>query len=294
MATVAEGSEPVEAGERASERASETAPTAETALGELALGATAPGTPAYPPIDDLILYRDHFAAGTREGHAHTYALLTRSEAPTPGTLIAIDAEFVIMKPDVVEVFSEGQRNILRPRQQLLARVLVIRGAGPRAGEAFIDDYIVHTAVIHDYLTNYLGIEPGDLDPHRLVKGLVTLATAYRKLWLLLNLGCVFVGHGLFNDFRCINLQVPPAQIRDTADLFYKHDFKRKLSLKFLAYVLLNTDVQIGNHDLIEDAHTAWQLYKKYLALERDGMFEQALNRIYHEGQQLRFRVPEHN
>lgn len=243
-------------------------------------------------VDDSIIYRDHFARGLREDAQRTYTLLTREEAPRPGTLIAIDAEFVTLKPDLVEVFAKGYRRVLRPKQYSLARVSVLRGEGSAMGLAFIDDYIVHTLVIHDYLTNYSGIEPGDLDLNQSLKGLVTLQTAYRKLWLLLNMGCIFVGHGLYNDFRCINLQVPQAQICDTIELFYKQDFKRQLSLKFLAYVLLQTDVQTGNHDSIEDAYTALMLFNKYRQLKREGTFEQALNRIYAEGQQLRFKVPE--
>ena len=44
-------------------------------------------------------------------------------------------------------------------------------------------------------------------------------------------------------------------------IYYKSDFKRQLSLKFLAYVMLKEKVQSGNHDSIEDANTALLLYK---------------------------------
>lgn len=106
------------------------------------------------------------------------------------------------------------------------------------------------------------------------------------------MGVIFIGHGLYTDFRTINLQVPQRQIRDTADLYYKPDMKRQLSLKFLAYVMLKQDVQTGNHDSIEDARTALLLYKRYVELLLRGEFESMLNHVYAQGNKLRFRVPE--
>lgn len=244
-------------------------------------------------VDTSILYRDHFAGTIREGYKKEYQLLSQGETPVPGSLVAIDAEFVTLEPEELEIWSTGLKNIIKPRKLSLARISVLHGDnGPNQGVPFIDDYIVHTREIDDYLTSFSGIEPGDLDPVGSTKNLVTLQTAYRRLWLLLNMGCVFVGHGLYNDFRCINLQVPKHQIKDTGEFYYLPEYKRKLSLKFLAYVLLREKVQTGNHDSIEDAHTALLLYKKYIELKAIGDFENTLYNIYMEGQQLRFRVPD--
>lgn len=243
-------------------------------------------------LNDSILYRDHFACGVREGIKREYELLTRREAPQIGSLIAIDAEFVSLKPEVAEARLTTKKRIIRPSVLSLARISALRGEGEKYGVPFIDDYIVHTKPIFDNLTEFSGIEEGDLDPHTSTKTLVTLQTAYRKLWLLLNLGCTFVGHGLKSDFRCINLQVPKSQIRDTAELYYLPDIKRKLSLKFLAYMVLNESVQKANHDSIEDARTALLLYKKYLELESADEFEISLRRVYNKGYNLRFKVPE--
>lgn len=244
-------------------------------------------------LNDSILYRDHFACGIRENYKREYKILTRDEAPSAGTLVSIDAEFVTLKPEELEVSYDGFRNLVKPKVLSLARISVIRGDNnDQQGVPFIDDYILHTCPIYDYLTNFSGIEPNDLNPIKSEKNLVTLQTAYRKLWILINLGVIFVGHGLKNDFRTINLKVPQSQIRDTIDYFYLPDFKRKLSLKFLAYILLKEKVQTGNHDSIEDAYTALLLYKKYIELNAIGEFESTLHRIYLEGQQLRFKVPE--
>ncbi|KAF6062794.1 Ubiquitin carboxyl-terminal hydrolase family protein [Candida albicans] len=186
--------------------------------------------------DDSILYRDHFAEGIRKGHQLEYELLTRKESPQPGSLVAIDAEFVMLKPEELEIHYDGYKKLIKPKQLSLARI--------------------------------------------------------SKIVVILNLGVIFVGHGLYNDFRTINLQVPERQIRDTAVIYYKSDFKRQLSLKFLAYVMLKEKVQSGNHDSIEDANTALLLYKKYQNLYNKEDFESILNYIYSEGQQLRFKVPE--
>ncbi|GME83161.1 unnamed protein product [Ambrosiozyma monospora] len=174
----------------------------------------------------------------------------------------------------------------------LARISVLRGDGPKEGTCFIDDYIVTNEKIDDYVTSYSGIEPGNLDPNTSNKTLVNLQTAYRKMWLLLNMGCVFVGHSLGGDFRTINIRIPPAQIRDTAEFFYLKKEKRKLGLKFLVYHLCHERVQTGNHDSIEDALSALKLYRKYLELERSGQLEDTLTRIYLEGQFSRFKIPD--
>lgn len=243
-------------------------------------------------LNDSILYRDHFAFGIRQEYKKEYELLTKQEAPELGSLVAIDAEFVSLHNEQVEIRYNGKRNLLRPKVLSLARISALRGDdGDKYAVPFIDDYIVHTRPIYDYLTTFSGIEDGDLDPQRSKKTLVTLQTAYRRLWLLLNLGCVFVGHGLKSDFRCINLQVPKAQIRDTIEFYYLPDHRRKLSLKFLAYAVLKEAVQTDNHDSIEDAKAALLLFKKYVELKSAGEFDQVLQRVYQEGQNLRFRVP---
>lgn len=45
---------------------------------------------------------------------------------------------------------------------------------------------------------------GDLDPNTSRHTLVPLKVAYKKLRLLVDLGCVFIGHGLAKDFRIIS------------------------------------------------------------------------------------------
>ncbi|ODQ67985.1 hypothetical protein NADFUDRAFT_81094 [Nadsonia fulvescens var. elongata DSM 6958] len=245
-------------------------------------------------MDTTALYYDHFAAGTREAKKIEYELLTQSEAPTPGSLIALDAEFVVTQPEENEIRSNGLKITIRPRRQALARVSVVRGEGPKEGIPFIDDYIKATENVVDYLTAYSGICPGDLDPQTSTRSLVTLQTTYKKLWLLLNLGCTFIGHGLENDFRGINIHVPQSQIIDTLNIYYNPARHRKLSLRFLAWAVLNLDVQTENHDSIEDAVTALQLYRKFKEITKTSgysKFHSMLEELYEIGHKHGFKPP---
>lgn len=99
-----------------------------------------------------------------------------------------------------------------PSRLGLARVSVVRGEGPQAGKACIDDYIRATEPVYDYLTQYSGLRNGDLDPAMSQHHLTTLKASYLKLRFLADAGCIFVGHGLKKDFRMINMLVPPEQV----------------------------------------------------------------------------------
>lgn len=113
--------------------------------------------------------------------------------------------------------------MIRPSRFGLARVSVLRGDGPKQGLPFIDDHIHTSETIVDYLTEWSGIRckmrlklwpyhvlngtflVGDLDPQVSKFTLVPLKVAYKKLRLLVDLGCIFIGHGLAKDFRTISL-----------------------------------------------------------------------------------------
>ncbi|KAJ3140255.1 poly(A)-specific ribonuclease [Geranomyces variabilis] len=243
---------------------------------------------------DLDALQDFSALPTvpNPNHLREMVLLNPGELPTqPGFLCALDAEFVALSKDEAEIRSDGTRSVIRPSRLTLARVSVLRGAGPLEGHPFIDEYISTTEDVVDYLTEFSGIEAGDLDIGGSRHPLVSLKSAYKKLRLLVDLGCVFVGHGLKKDFRIINILVPNEQVIDTVDLFYIQNRQRKLSLRFLAWVLLKQDIQIDVHDSIEDARTALALYKKYLELKASGRFNEVLDEVYEEGRAVNFKPP---
>lgn len=116
------------------------------------------------------------------------------------------------------------------------------------------------------------------------------------LTAVVDLGCIFIGHGLAKDFRTISrssldradadIFVPPEQILDTVKIYTTPSRQRRLSLRFLAWFLLHTEIQTASHDSIEDAKYALMLYRAYLEYEREGRFEEIMEQIFEEGQRV--------
>ncbi|KAG8743574.1 poly(A)-specific ribonuclease [Ceratobasidium sp. 414] len=219
--------------------------------------------------------------------------LAPEELPKPGTLVSIDAEFVSLQKasraamSENEMRSDGTKKVLRPSQLCLARVSVLR----EDGRAFIDDYIHTSDTIVDYLTEFSGIKPGDLDPYSSEHALVPLKSAYKKLRLLIDLGCIFIGHGLSKDFRIINIAVPKEQVLDTVDIYFLKERQRRIGLRFLSWYLLRQTIQIDTHNSIEDARAALLLYKLYMQLEEERKFDETLDEVYREGRKLNWKTP---
>lgn len=131
-----------------------------------------------------------------------------------------------------------------------------------------------------------------------------LKSAYKKLRLLIDLGCIFIGHGLSKDFRIISaylftrifevtmlnipsdIAVPKEQVLDTVDIYFLKERQRRIGLRFLSWYLLRQTIQIDTHNSIEDARAALLLYKLYIELEETHQFDETLDEIYREGRKL--------
>ncbi len=102
-------------------------------------------------------------------------------------------------------------------------------------------------------------------------------------------GCIFVGHGLREDFRVINISVPPSQIIDTS-LIYHQPNQRYISLRYLTNYVLGRDMQQEIHDSIEDARAAYDLYTKALDLREQRKFDEYLAGLYSHGHRTQFKL----
>lgn len=207
--------------------------------------------------------------------------------------LAIDAEFVLLKEEQSEDTHGGVKRIVSPNEFGVARVSLIGiNKESHSEKCIMDDYVaIDQAAIVDYLTQFSGIERGDLDRQTSRHHVCCLKSVYLKLRYLVDSGRVFVGHGLSKDFSTINIVVPTRQIIDTVTLFHLEN-QRMISLRFLASVLLGVDIQQTTHDSIEDSRTALQLYRKYQELVKEGRFENVLQEIYAVGRKRQWKVYE--
>lgn len=211
---------------------------------------------------------------------------TPSALPGDGDLIAFDAEFVSVQDEESNLTESGTKVTLRETRHALARISVI---DCRHGNVIFDDHVLPREPVVDYLTRFSGIVEKDLHPKLSPHHLISSRTAYLKLRCLVERGCIFVGHGLAQDFATVNLCVPGNQIIDTVEIYHK-PAQRYISLRFLTNYVLKRDMQQDVHDSLEDALAAYELYLKSVELKEKGVFARLLDELYHFGQQTDWKL----
>jgi PAB-dependent poly(A)-specific ribonuclease subunit 2 len=190
-------------------------------------------------VDYSLLFED-FSIAESPNADPQHEVLKEDEMPKAGTLVAIDAEFVALQQEETEIRSDGTKSLIRPSTLTLARVSVLRGDdGEKEGVPFIDDYIATSEPIVDYLTEFSGIVAGDLDYMQSKHTLVPLKVAYKKLRLLVDLGCIFIGHGLNKDFRIISKYMHDEcdkERRKTYIFFSRFDGTTRTNYRYSGYL----------------------------------------------------------
>lgn len=139
-------------------------------------------------------------------------------------------------------------------ESMLARVSLIN----RHGECVYDKYVKPTEEVKDYRTAVSGIRP-----HHLLDG-EDFKLVQSEVAEILR-GKLLIGHALKNDLSVLFLSHPKRHLRDTSRYkpFRKVSSGNTPSLKKLAAELLGVNIQNGEHNSVEDARTAMQLYVLY-------------------------------
>lgn len=170
---------------------------------------------------------------------------------TAGRRIGVDAEFVAYEKMQIEFCSDGSQTIARPSKMRLARLSLV-DASTRS--CILDEFVAVRAgeEIADYWTAVSGIRPEDLLPGTSERTLSTRKSLMVRFQGLADAGCVFVGHGLENDFCVFNVSIAREQIIDTVELYHLPG-SRFVSLKFLYWHFFGERIQTGSHDSVEDS-----------------------------------------
>lgn len=139
-------------------------------------------------------------------------------------------------------------------ESMLARVSIVN----RYGSCIYDKYVKPRETVRDYRTAVSGIRPQDLQNGE------DFTVVQNEVAEILK-GRILVGHALKNDLAVLFLSHPKKNLRDTSryPLFRRVSKGNTPSLKKLAAELLGIDIQTGEHNSVEDARIAMELYVLY-------------------------------
>lgn len=136
---------------------------------------------------------------------------------------------------------------------MLARVTVVNAAG----ECVFDSHVAPTRPVADYRTAVSGVRAEDL------RGAPSFGAVQLFVANMIKQRTL-VGHSLEFDLAALRLRHPPQAVRDTAHFRpLMRNVNASESLKALAARHLGRDIQSGEHDALEDARAAMDLYQLY-------------------------------
>eukprot|EP00116_Pleurobrachia_bachei_P009067 sb/3469329/ len=178
----------------------------------------------------------------------TFALMAFPER-TPANILALDCEMVGVRGDGLN------KNGRQRQENALARCSIV----DYFGTVVYDKYIRPNKRVIDYRTRFSGVTKENM------VNAVPFNKAKRDIIQMIR-GKYVIGHDLEKDFDVLCYHPPMHFWLDTSKNHYlrvriNHDSPHKPSLKNLAKIILNMDIQNGSHDSIEDATTALELYK---------------------------------
>lgn len=158
-----------------------------------------------------------------------------------GKYVALDCEFVGVGPS---------------DESALARVSIVN----LYGHVLLDTFVKPQERVTDWRTWVSGVRPKDMRdalPFKNAQQLVKNILKDKKL----------VGHALSGDLKCLKMDFPKRDIRDTSkySLFRQRAKGRAPSLKRLVLDEFNLDIQSGQHSSIEDARACMLLYRVHKA-----------------------------
>lgn len=143
------------------------------------------------------------------------------------------------------------------RSNILARVSIV----DYYGNIILDSFVSSSIEIEDYRTEWSGVRP-----HNLI-GAPSFVTIQRKVRDIIS-NKIVVGHSLNIDLNVLQLEHPIQYRRDIAKSRfiiekYGNSLGQPVSLKRLTLLIFNRHIQVNEHDSIEDATAALNIYKNY-------------------------------
>ena len=156
----------------------------------------------------------------------------------------------IIKRDVVALDCEMVGVGVKGSRSVLGRCSIVG----YDGNVVYDSYVRPCEPITDFRTIFSGIYPSHMENAK------PFEEASKKIKTILA-DKIIVGHDLKHDFNAINMtNHPQTLIRDTSHLDILQ-LGRMPSLKLLAKVCLNHDIQEGSHCSVIDARVCMSIYK---------------------------------